>query len=75
MQKILNILFIVIAVLTLVEYWFILGMFTGIIMLIAVLVIGIVNVIYSALHKRFYEAILYALCTLALCSGYLKLMI
>lgn len=74
MQKFLNILFLIIAVLTMLEYYFICGIFTGTIMLTASLLSGLANLFYSASHKRFNEAILYGISSAALCIGYLKLM-
>lgn len=74
MQKILNILFIVVSIASLIEYYFIAGMFTGPLMICAILIVGISNCIYSAVKHKINESILYAITTLSICIGYFKLM-
>lgn len=74
MQKILNVLFIFISIASLFEYYFIAGMFTGPIMIGAISIVGIANCIYSAIKHNVNESILYAIATVSICVGYLKLM-
>lgn len=74
MQKILHVLFIAVSIASLIEYYFIAGMFTGPIMIAAILIVGIVNCIYSAVKHKSNESILYAIATISICVGYLKLM-
>lgn len=74
MKKTLNIIFIIVSILTILEFCFICGTFTGPIMMILTLIAGAANLIYSALNKHTNEAVLYVICTIALCMGYLNLM-
>ena len=74
-QKALQIAFIVTAVLTMLEYYFVSGMFTSLIMMLLILAIGVINCIFSTIEKHFNTAILYALCTFSLCLAYLKIML
>lgn len=74
MQKLLHFLFYIIAILTIIEYIFICGTFTGPIMMLCIAVIGLINVIYSFISKNINESILYAISTIALCIAYLKIM-
>lgn len=74
MKKTLNIIFIIIAILTLLEFYFISGLFTGPIMMVLTAIVGIANAVYSFLHDNKNEAILYIICSISLCLGYFKLM-
>lgn len=74
MSKFLKILFIVTAVLTMLEYYFICGLFTGMIMLAAIVIIGTANCVYTLIQKSYNEAALYAIATISMFLGYLKLM-
>lgn len=75
MKKTLNILFIIVAILTILEYSFICGTFTGPLMMLFIIVIGLVNTIYAVVKSNINEASLYIICTIALCVGYMKLMV
>lgn len=74
MKKKFHILFMIAAILTMIEYYFICGMFTSLIMIIVLTASGIVNIVFALKSKLINEATLYLLCTLALCLGYFKLM-
>lgn len=74
MKKTLHVLYIIFAVLTILEYTFICGLFTGPIMMVCIAVIGLANLLYSLSKQEINEAVLYLLCTISLCIGYLKLM-
>ncbi|MDD2971834.1 MAG: hypothetical protein PHE02_06865 [Lachnospiraceae bacterium] len=74
MKKLLNGAFIIAAILTMLEYYFICGMFTGPLMIAVILIIGIANLVYSAIQKNLNETLLYAIATIALCMGYWKIM-
>ena len=74
MRQILSTLFIITALATLFEFYFICGMFTGPIMMAAIFLVGSVNTVYSAYYRRLNEAVLYFLCMISLCVGYLKML-
>ena len=74
MQKFFQLLFIPVAILTLLEYCYIAGLFTGVFMLILVCITGLVNIILSLTEHHWNEAWLYFFSTLVLCVGYLSLM-
>ena len=74
MKKIMHLIFIVVAILAILEYYFIAGAFTGSIMLAAIFLVGILNTGYSIFQKSWNETALYAIATIAICIGYLKLM-
>ncbi len=74
MKKIINVTFIIIAILAILEYYFIAGLFTGPIMIGAICIAGVVKIFYSFAHREWNETILSALVTIAICIGYFKIM-
>ncbi len=62
MKKVLNIIFILIAILAILEFYFISGMFTAPIMMLCLVLIGAANILYSVIHCLYNEAALYTLC-------------
>lgn len=73
-KKILEQSFLVIGFLTILEFIFIQGMFTWLIVVAAVIILGILNIVYHAKDREWQLATLYFLCTVALCMGYFKLL-
>lgn len=69
-----QITFLVIGTLTALEFIFIRGMFTWLIAVAAMVIVGGINVIISMKHKEPLQAALYLLSTVALCMGYSTLM-
>lgn len=72
-SKILQILFLVVGVLTALEFIFIRGMFSWLIAVVATVVVGVLNVSASLKNKELLLAALYILSTVALCMGYFVL--
>ena len=72
-SKILQFLFLVVGVLTALEFIFIRGMFSWLIAVVATVVVGVLNVSASLKNKELLLAALYILSTVALCMGYFVL--
>lgn len=72
--KIFKILFIIVSILTVLEYMFVTGMFTSVLCLMLVDIVGVVNVIVSLKEKNFNEAFLYLIASIGISMGYWKLM-
>lgn len=64
----------VIAVVTILEYLFIAGMFTAPIAMALVWIVGIINVLLSMKEKNYQEVLLYLISMVALNMGYWKLL-
>ena len=73
MKNIFPILFLVVGFLTVLEFIFITGMFTWIIMVISICIIGLINISIEIKNRQYLQAILYLLAITALVMGYLKL--
>ena len=71
--KYLQIAFLIAGAFAVLEFIFIRGMFTWLIAVAAVAVIGVLNVIASVKNKELLLAALYSLSTIALCMGYISL--
>lgn len=71
MEKNLKRVFLVVGLLTVLEFVFIRGMFTWLICVAATVIVGAMNIIVSIKGKDFMQAALYTLCVVALCMGYL----
>ncbi len=67
---ILQIFFLLIGTLTVFEYIFIRGMFTWLLAVIATMLAGGLNCVWSIKNKQYIQAYFYILCTVALCMGY-----
>ncbi len=67
-----EVLYLVIAVLVIIEFNFIQGLFTWLIAVGAITFIGIVNIVLQIIEKNLMKASLYTICTLALCMGYFQ---
>lgn len=74
MRRFFQLGFLLIAVLTILEYLFVTGMFTSFIVMGLVWLAGLVNLIYALKDKDYTAAGLYLVCTIALNMGYWKLL-
>lgn len=72
-SKFLQIAFLVVGVLDILEFLFVRGMFTWLIAVAAVAVVGILNIIVSLKNKEPLLAALYTISAIALCMGYFVL--
>ena len=72
--KVFKILFIIVSILTVLEYMSVTGMFTSVLCLMLVDIVGVVNVIVSLKEKKFNEAFLYLIASIGISMGYWKLM-
>ena len=68
-----QIAFLVVGILASLEFIFIRGMFTCLIAVAAVIIVGGLNVIFNIKHKEWLQASLYMLSVIALCMGYFVL--
>lgn len=75
MKKLLNLLFVVVAVATILEYLLVCGTFSGPAMAALSLLVGLLNAVFSLRGQKPYEALLFLLATAALVMGYAKLML
>lgn len=69
-RKGLQLAYLVVGSLTVLEFLFVRGVFTWLIAISAITVLGIVNVFSSIKDHDVMEAALYVLSTIALCMGY-----
>ena len=69
-SKIFDLLFLIVAILSLIEFIFIRGMFTWLIAVFALLLIGLIQIVFCIKNKAFYKAALVALVVITICSGY-----
>lgn len=74
MKRLFKILFLVIALFTILEYLYIAGLFTAPIMMIASMAIGLINILFCIKDKSYHDALLYLTATIALNMGYWKLL-
>ena len=65
--KLLQIAYLIIGTLAVLEFIFVRGMFTWLIAVAAVLIIGVINVIANLTQKQILNALMYVLCTEASC--------
>lgn len=71
--KYFQIAFLVIGVLAALEFIFVRGMFTWLIAVAAVSIVGVLNVIVNIMQREWLQVCLYVLCTVSLCMGYFVL--
>lgn len=69
-REVARILFLVVGTLTVLEFVFVRGMFTWLIAVAATLCAGIWNIVLALIDKRWSDAALFLLCSVALCMGY-----
>lgn len=68
--KYLQYAFLIVGVLAVFEFIFVRGMFTWLISVAAVIVVGSLNVIVGIKNKEWLQALHYILSIIALCMGY-----
>lgn len=68
-----DILFIIVGVLTILEFTFIRGLFTWLMVVFLSIGVGSINIILQLKDKNFTQAALYTICTIALCMGYMAI--
>ncbi len=73
-KKPLEIAFLVVGLLTILEFIFLKGLFTWLIVVAASIIVGTLNVVLNLRQKEWTLAGLYAICTVALCMGYFELL-
>lgn len=72
-NSIANIAFLVVGALTVLEFTFVSGMFTWLIAVTLVTVVGLINIVLSIKENDVAQAALYLLASVALCMGYFSL--
>jgi hypothetical protein len=72
-KKGLQTAYLAVGFLTVLEFIFVRGMFTWLIMVLAVALLGAANVIAACRDREWMPALNYILSTVALCMGYLVL--
>lgn len=73
MKKAFAILFLVAGALTVLEFIFISGMFTWLVMAGLVILLGLINIVLEMKERNYMQALLYLLAAVALVMGYWKL--
>lgn len=73
-KKYAQIAFLIVGALAACEFIFVRGMFTWLLAVGAVAIVGAVNIVISAKQKDWLQALLYLLASVALCMGYLVLL-
>ena len=73
LKKGFQIAYLIVGALVVCEYIFVQGMFTWLIAVGAACVMGVANILLTAKDREWRTALLYLLCTLALCMGYLTM--
>lgn len=68
-----DILFLIVGALTILEFTFVKGLFTWLMVVFATIAIGSVNIVMQLKDKNFPQATLYTICTIALCMGYMAI--
>ena len=74
-KKIAEIAFLVVGFLTVLEFVLLQGMFTWLMVVISTMVVGLVNIILCLKDKEWNKSLLYLLCSIALCMGYIMIII
>ncbi len=73
LQNTLQIAFLIIGVLTALEFIFVKGLFTWLIAVGATAIVGLANVFMALKNKEWIQACFYLLLIVALCMGYMEL--
>lgn len=74
-KQIFSIIFIIIGFLTILEFLFIQGMFTGPLMGFLVIMAGMINFILEVKDKNYIYSIIYLISTIGLIMGYINIML
>ena len=69
-ERIAAVIFLIIGILTVLEYLFIQGMFTAPIMIFLSVVVGVGNIVIAFANRKYMNVLFYALLTIALNMGY-----
>lgn len=69
-EKIAAVIFLVVGVMTVLEYVLIQGMFTAPLMIAISIIAGVVNIVIALIHKKYMNTLFYILLTVALNMGY-----
>lgn len=69
-EKIAAVIFLIVGILTVLEYLFIQGMFTAPIMIFLSVVAGVGNIVIAFANRKYMNVLFYALLTVALNMGY-----
>lgn len=70
MSKIVDIIFIIVATLCLAEFVFLRGMFTWLLSFCAMILFGVIEIIFCLINKNYYKAVLVFFLVVAVCNGY-----
>lgn len=73
-RKLFSILFLIVGSIIVLEYMFVKGMFTAPLLIIMIGILGIINIIFEIVDKKYIYALNYLLMSIALCMGYIDLM-
>lgn len=73
-KKILAVLFLFVGGISVLEFLFIQGMFTSLMVMLAVAVFGLSNITFSLIQRQYIQGLHYALTSVALCMPYVLLM-
>lgn len=69
-----KILFLLVAIATMYEYWFVKGMFTAPLMIGVSIFVGVINIIIELKNKDYLSACLFLVATAALNMGYFEIL-
>lgn len=68
--KVVDAIFMIVALLCLGEFMFLRGMFTWLLSFFAIILFGIIEIIFCLINKSYYKAVLVLMLVLAICTGY-----
>lgn len=74
-KQFFSIIFIIIGILTILEFLFIQGMFTGPFMLFLVAISGIINFVLEVKDRNYIYSVIYLISTAGLSMGYINIML
>ncbi len=74
MKSIFSILYIAVGAVTILEYLYVKGMFTGPLMMGLVAMVGLTNIVLEIASKKYIYALNYLISSIGLCMGYIALM-
>ena len=69
-RKACQIIFLIVGFLTVLEFLFVRGMFTWLMAVMATVTAGGWNLVVALIDKRWLDACMYLICSVALCMGY-----
>lgn len=73
-KSIFPILYIAVGAVTILEYLYVKGMFTGPLMMGLVAMVGLTNIVLEIASKKYIYALNYLISSIGLCMGYIALM-